>query len=207
MMNHVLICLFLLFSDNLFAQIGQADNGDGTYTNPILSSAKDNLRLFSYQLPENFKNYWDVPNLLLQKFPAEEFMATTKLVYNPCLDGEKIGFTVFGLDYAYLSLTKKGNSSELAFTTCKDADKGTAEKETVITKLTEKSTVFFRVLVKKDGLCQFSYSSDGATFMDVGEPFKARVGKWIGAKIGFFCTRNVKTNDSGFADIDYFEVK
>ena len=38
MMNHVLICLFLLFSDNLFAQIGQADNGDGTYTNPILSA-------------------------------------------------------------------------------------------------------------------------------------------------------------------------
>lgn len=171
------------------------------------SSGKGNLRLFSYQLPENFKNYWDVSNLLLQKFPAEEFVTTTKLSFNPRLDGEKFGFTVFGLDYAYLSLTKKGNATELAFSTCKDADKGTSEKETVVSKLTEKTTIFMRVSVKKGGVCQFSYSSDGMNFTDVGEPFTARVGKWIGAKMGFFCTRTVKTNDSGFADIDYFEVK
>ena len=145
--------------------------------------------------------------MLLQKFPAEEFVATTKLTFSPRLDGEKFGFTVFGLDYAYLSLTKKGNATELAFSTCKDADKGTSEKETVVSKLTEKTTIFMRVSVKKGGIYQFSYSSDGMNFTNVGEPFTARVGKWIGAKMGFFCTRTVKTNDSGFADIDYFEVK
>ncbi|MBC7652059.1 MAG: hypothetical protein H7101_09955, partial [Deinococcales bacterium] len=33
------------------------------------------------------------------------------------------------------------------------------------------------------------------------------VGKWIGAKVGVFCTRQTQTNDSGFADFDWFRVE
>ncbi|MEZ5308818.1 MAG: family 43 glycosylhydrolase, partial [Pyrinomonadaceae bacterium] len=40
--------------------------------------ADGRLRLNSVQLPVDFKNLWDLPNLLLQKFPAEEFTVTTK---------------------------------------------------------------------------------------------------------------------------------
>lgn len=31
-------------------------------------------------------------------------------------------------------------------------------------------------------------------------------GRWIGAKVGLFATRPDKTNDSGFADVDWFRI-
>ena len=39
------------------------------------------LRLFIVPAPDGFKNFWDLPNLLLQKFPAPEFTAGTKLTF------------------------------------------------------------------------------------------------------------------------------
>ena len=35
----------------------------------------------------------------------------------------------------------------------------------------------------------------------------AREGKWIGAKMGFFCTRQNVINDGGWLDIDWFRVE
>src|SRR6185436_4162824 len=46
------------------------------------------LRMNSVQVPEDFRNLWDVPNLLLQKFPAEEFTATAKVNLAPRFEGE-----------------------------------------------------------------------------------------------------------------------
>ena len=56
-------------------------------------------------------------------------------------------------------------------------------------------------------MCQFSFSTDGKTFTNAGVPFKAREGKWIGAKAGLFFTRPTKTNDAGTADVDWFRVE
>jgi hypothetical protein len=42
------------------------------------SPAIGSLRLFAVAPPVPLHNYWEVPNLLLQKFPAPEFSATTK---------------------------------------------------------------------------------------------------------------------------------
>ena len=35
----------------------------------------------------------------------------------------------------------------------------------------------------------------------------SKTGRWVGAKIGLFCTRTNITNDAGFADIDWFRVE
>jgi Beta xylosidase C-terminal Concanavalin A-like domain len=48
---------------------------------------------------------------------------------------------------------------------------------------------------------------NGSTFIPVYEKFTAQPGRWIGAKAGLFCTRQVKTNDAGFADIDWFRIE
>ena len=53
----------------------------------------------------------------------------------------------------------------------------------------------------------FSFSVDGKAFTNVGVPFKAREGKWIGAKLGFFFTRPGKFNDAGTADIDWIRFE
>ncbi len=162
------------------------------------------LRLFSYQV-DSAKNLWHVPNLLLQKFPAEEFTVTTKAFFKPRLVGEKFGFVIMGGDYAYISLIKKADANYLTYNTCKQAEKGSAEIERIITKFN--AEIYLQVKVVKGGVCEFGYSTDGISFIYIQEKFVAQPGKWIGAKIGVFCTRTTKTNDSGWADIDWFRIE
>jgi beta-xylosidase len=162
--------------------------------------------MFSVQQPANFKNLWDLPNLFVQKFPAEKFTATTKVTLDARFEGEKFGLVVMGLDYAYLSAINKGGKLFISQATAVNADKGTAEKETAPVELKNK-TFYLRVTVENEAMCQFSFSEDGKTFTPVGSAFKAREGKWIGARVGLFFIRNGKFNDAGSADVDWFRIE
>lgn len=174
----------------------------------FINGAKGSLRLFSDKLPDSARNLWDAPNVLLQKFPTDEFMVTTKLTFTPNtkLANEKAGLVVMGFSYAGLALKNKKDGIYLVQTVCKDAVKGKEEKETTILKMTA-PTAYLRVKVTKGGKCDFSYSLDGKTFSTAGEGFTAEVGRWIGAKVGLFCTRETQINDSGYADVDWFRVE
>jgi hypothetical protein len=179
-------------------------------TKPVwmfMNIAKGALRLYSYQLPTDAANLWFAPNVLLQKFPADEFTATTKITFTPNLklEGEKTGLTIMGFSYANIAMKSKKDGVYLVFTTCVDADKGKQEQEEIITKLSS-PTIYLRVKVGKNAVCNFSYSTDGVGFKNVGQPFTAEAGRWIGAKIGLFCTRTNQINDSGYADIDWFRI-
>jgi beta-xylosidase len=174
----------------------------------FLNPAKGTLRLFSDKLPDSAKNLWQAPNVLLQKFPAEEFRVTTKLDFtpNPRLENEKAGLVVMGFSYAGLALKSKKDGIYLVHTVCKDAEKGKSEKETTITKLTS-PTAYLRVSVTKEAKCRFSYSLDGKTFVNASDEFTAEVGRWKGAKVGLFCIREGQINDSGFADVEWLRVE
>ncbi len=171
--------------------------------------AKGVLRLFSDKWPDSAKNLWGAPNVLLQKFPAEEFRATTRLSFTPNakLRNEKAGLVVMGFSYAGLSLKSQKDGVYLVYTLCNGAEKGQREKETLVTKLSDAAVAWLRVAVTKGGQCRFSYSLDGKTFTAAGEMFTAEVGRWKGAKLGLFCTRETTTNDSGYADFDWFRVE
>lgn len=168
--------------------------------------AKGALRLNSFKWPEDAKNLWDVPNLLMQKFPAEEFTATTKFSFIPKTDGEKFGLVVMGMNYAIIAVAKKTDGLYISYANCIQADKGAGEIEKVATKINS-GELYFRLSVAKGGICNFSFSDDGKTFNDVGEKFTAAPGRWIGATMGFFCSRTQTINDAGFADIDWFRVE
>ncbi len=175
------------------------------------------LRLFSWQLAGEAKNLWDAPNLYLQKFPAPNFSATTKLTFTPMVIGERTGLVVMGLNYASLTLENTGKGFMLNQISCLNADKGTAETIHASVALTQ-LTLYLRVKVtqtkemNKDGInepkatCTFSYSTDGSSFKILGTAFTAREGKWIGAKVGLYCSRPGASNDSGYADVDWFRV-
>lgn len=169
--------------------------------------AKGVLRLFSAKTPDSSRNYWQVPNLLLQKFPADTFTVTTKCSFtpNPSLEGERTGLIILGVDYANISLVKKNNTLQLVYASCLKADKGAEEEQEVLKTITG-NTCWFRVKVGKDAVCHFSYSLDGVQFTEAGKPFTAQPGRWVGAKVGIFCTRNTQINDSGFADYDWFRI-
>jgi beta-xylosidase len=172
----------------------------------FVSSAYGFLRLFNVPLPKEFRNFWDVPNLWLQKFPAPSFTATTKVVFTARTDNEKTGLMVMGLDYAYVAVTKRSDGLYVSQVTCKDADKQTAEKETPGVRLTS-NNFYLRVRVGEDAVCSFSYSVDGKTFSPLGESFVARQGRWIGAKVGLFAVGSGEASEMGYADFDWFRVE
>lgn len=168
------------------------------------------LRLYSYYT-ENQVNLWDVPNLLLQKFPTEDFTVTTKVSFAPSskYTGERTGLVVMGADYAVLAIENRADGLILVQNVCRKADKKGKEEENASVKLSD-NTLFLRVKVKKDSekeaICSFSYSVDGKKFISLGENFTAKPGKWIGAKVGLFISRPKAVNDGGWVDIDWFRV-
>lgn len=169
-------------------------------------SAKGVLRFNSVLKPDSSKNLWDIPNILTQKFPAEEFTATAKFLLSPKTNGEQFGMVIMGMSYAAVSLQKKEDGVYLNYTKCMDAEHGKAEAVQEIRKIAA-GDFYLRVKVVKDAVCTFSYSSDGKSFTDISETFKAVQGKWIGATIGLYCIRTQKINDAGFADVDWFRIE
>lgn len=163
------------------------------------------LRLNCIFQPDSIKNLWDVPNLLLQKFPAPEFTATAKLTFNPAMVGDKTGLIVMGLDYAYISVEKTEDGITICRSTCLDAPAKRAE-EIIVGERIMPGEIYFRVQVFKGAVCRFAYSFDGGKFKTLGEDFSAKPGRWIGAKVGMFALSKIKTNDSGYADIDWFHL-
>lgn len=165
------------------------------------------LSLYSVPVASDYKNLWDVPNLLLQKMPAPAFTATTKLTLkpDPRYYGERTGLVVMGRDYALLSLENTKDGFVLSQNECLKADSG--KPEMVNTSVTLKDgTVYLRVQVKADDTCLFSYSLDNKKFIPLGKTFNVREGLWIGSKVGVFCTRPQQINDGGRSDIDWFRI-
>lgn len=180
------------------------------------------VRLYSYPVVPQYRNLWDVANLLLQKTPAPNFTATMKLTFSPTKQykGERTGLVVMGMDYAALVLENTASGLTLSQVVCHGADKGQPEQVNASVGLKE-GTVYLRVkfgcdgrkIVQSEGghdllvTCDFSYSTDGRTFSPLGTTFQAREGKWIGAKVGTFCTRPaIKASDGGWADVDWFRI-
>jgi beta-xylosidase len=165
------------------------------------------LKLYSVPVPENYQNLWDVPNLLLQKFPAMEFTATVRLSFfpNPRIEGERTGLLIMGIDYAALSLEATENGLILSQVECINAPEG--QRESVIhSRPVAGRTLYLRVNVDANAQCTFGYSTDGQRYQLIGRRFRAKEGKWIGAKVGLFCTRPVRNNDGGHVAVDWFRV-
>lgn len=118
-----LLCPASSNADDYVSRVWVADQGDGTYINPIIHAnyrpefgfptPYGYMRVYSHELSENFVNLWEVPNLLLQKFPAEEFTVTAKVKISSKADGQQSGLIVMGHDYCTLGLEKNGEKFDL----------------------------------------------------------------------------------------------
>ena len=167
------------------------------------------LRLFTYPQPKDAVNLWPSSNLLLQKFPAPDYSATTKVklqVDNEVWQNKKVGLLIMGNDYAYLSIQKNENGYSVAMIVCKDALKGGTEK-VIEEKVIAGSEAYLKVNVTApDAMCKFSFSENGLDFIEIGTAFKSLPDKWVGAKVGLFCKSNYGDNIGGYADIDWFRI-
>lgn len=166
------------------------------------------LRLFSIKVPENSNNLWTVPNLLTQKFPAPNFTASTKVKLTPedATEGKTAGLLIMGTDYQSLVITNKKDGYYLQLIRAEKAEKNNPEKILSEVKLST-NEVFLKVKVSEpNGICQFSFSENGKKYTSIGEPFQAKPGKWIGAKVGVYSISSQDAKRGGYADFDWFRI-
>ncbi|MFC4261759.1 glycoside hydrolase 43 family protein [Ferruginibacter yonginensis] len=191
------------FTGNTIAQQWQWQANPGlnwAYPYPANNSLRMNAVLTS-----DSNNLWDMPNILSQKFPGENFTATVKFNFQPKTVGERFGLTVVGLQYAAIEVVNTSNGLQLQYLQNDAAEK---EPHATVQQLSTLSAtnLYFQLQVKEGGNCTFAYSIDNKSFNVLPFSFKAAPGKWIGAIVGMYCSRTKSTNDAGFADVDWFRV-
>ena len=155
------------------------------HANPVdswssLSARRGWLRLSAVA----HEDLWTTPNLLLQKLPSRKFTVTTLVDGSHLMEGDRSGLLMMGREYSYLAIAGTAGGLRLV------------RPDKTIRELKNKS-VFLRVSMS-DGICEFSYSTDGKNFSPAGEPFTAKPGVWIGAKVGLFSLGH------GYVDYDWF---
>ena len=171
-----------------------------------LNQIPDRLRLYAVKNISQNGNFWFVPNLLLQKFPAPHFTITTKMDFHPELEGEKAGLVIMGKKWAYVALVKtrdgiQAGMFEGAYQQCDDLT------QAIGTVPVKSGSCYFRVEVDTAGTCSFSYSLNNETYTPIGRKFQAVPGVWIGAKAGLFCISPNIPESKGYSDFDWFRVR
>lgn len=182
-----------------------------------MPTAFGSYRVYTHKVSEKFQNLWEVPNLLLQKTPADKFTATTKIRFTSKDQNQTGGLLMMGLDYSGLVVKRVGNDFQLIQISCKSADKGKPQTEQLIATLKPTAVdqvdyqpgthidIYMRMSVN-DGKMHFSYSLDGKKYTKCGTEFTMREGKWIGAKIGFVAYEPGQKTNRGWIDADWFRV-
>ena len=175
------------------------------------------MRIYTYKMDEEAKSFWLVPNMLLQKTPADEFTATAKLRFTSKDQNQMGGVIMMGLDYSALVVKRVGQEFQLLQITCRAADKGKAHEEHLIATLkpTAEDKIPYRPGIHEDiymrmtianSKMHFAYSLDGKKFVSCGEEFKMREGKWIGAKFGFLAVESAGKADRGWVEADWIRI-
>ena len=182
-----------------------------------MPTANGTFRLFTWKLPSAAENLWLVPNMLLQKTPADSFTATTKIRLAAKAEHQAGGLIMMGRDYSAIVVERVGDEFQLKQITCLKADEGRAEESQLIGtfKPTDKDLTPYHPAIYMDiylrltvsaGNVTFAYSRDGKRFTAAGSTFRMREGKWIGAKMGLVAVERNEKGDCGLLDIDWFRV-
>jgi hypothetical protein len=168
-----------------------------------MHSPEGYLRLYC----QPYDNLWEAKNILSQKLtaPAETF--TAKVDFRAGVAGDRAGIVIHGRDLATLSFVAlEDGSIVLRQSECYKAEKGAEEVVNEECLWSEDRQLLLRVSISEGGMCFFSWAEYGGEFHTIGKPFKAKEGKWIGAKFGLFAVTSGKTNDGGWIDVDWVRV-
>ena len=182
-----------------------------------MPTAFGTMRIYTHKLSTDFKNLWEVPNMLLQKTPNDKFTVTTKLRFTSKADGQFGGLIMMGHNYQALVVKRVGKEFQLLLITCKEADKGKPQQEELVATLPPTAEdkidykpgihedIYLRLKVD-DSKVKFSWSQNGKKFKDCGSEYQMKEGKWIGAKFGFVAAETNPKVDKGWIDADWIRV-
>ncbi|WP_324671314.1 glycoside hydrolase 43 family protein [Hymenobacter sp. GOD-10R] len=164
------------------------------------------VRLHAAAMPTDNGSLFYAGNLLLQKFTAPAFEATTKLTFKSEKAGERAGLAVMGNYYTSICLEQKAIGSRIVVYEGKRQDRKYLLPRELASIEVSTETVWFRVRVNADATCAYSYSLDGNSYQEIGGRYPVEKGTWIGAKVGLFCLSPSVLKSKGYADFDFFSV-
>lgn len=161
-----------------------------------LTARTGRLRLFPQFALEG--RLADAAHLLLQKFPAREFVVETKLRIPDGHAHVHAGLVVLGGNLAALDVRRTPDGVRVRLVT-------SAEVRGEVC-LPHEGAVRLRLVVGDGGGCRFGVVMESGTFHQVGPEFFVRTGVWVGAKFGLYCTSPRADDLSGHADFSWVRV-
>lgn len=173
----------------------------------------------------------DYRNLLLQKWPAPEFICTAKMNLGGLKEGDRAGYVSLGMIYSSAAVTlKDGNYVLEAIKGTQSFDCDTAYTDEQVSEICtinpenfadENKTIYFKYSVKCLGHTAhremdipvenapeeeitIAVSFDDKEYKDI-ITIPSKAGRWVGVKSGVFCTHNnaVKSDGQGYVMVDY----
>ncbi|ADL43390.1 glycoside hydrolase family 43 [Caldicellulosiruptor obsidiansis OB47] len=174
----------------------------------IIDNKKSVLKLFAVckSSLQQEKSIFYMPNLLLQKIPAEEFEVVTKMKVNFNTKGTFSGLIVSGYKYSAIGIEKREDGNYLIQILGEVSGNKVYEKITVSEKINQ-NEIYLKLRMRKCANSEFLYSFDGTEFFKFGIEFVPKEDIWTGSKVGLFCVnRDVegKVLEKDFAEFDYF---
>ena len=204
-----------------------------------MPTAFGTMRVYTYKMEDGREkmeegglNLWEVPNMLLQKTPADAFTVTAKIRFTSKADGQFGGLIMMGHNYQALVVRREGREFKLLVISCKDADRGKPQQEELIATLKPTAEdkidykpgihedIYLRLKVSRPSaskeaaplgqegspIVRFAWSQDGKKFKDCGGEYQMKEGKWIGAKFGFVAAETNPKADRGWLDADWIRI-
>jgi beta-xylosidase len=149
------------------------------------------LRLF----PQPATDFGAAPSLLLQKLPGPTFSLETWLELADPGSVVSAGLIVMGEHHAALAASGAAGGVVLRLL----VDDAVTHEVRV-----NGPGVRLRLEFGEQGLCRFSFGARDGILTEVGAPFQAVPGRWIGSKVGLFSLAKQSVTSPAYADFDYF---
>ncbi len=153
---------------------------NANYRREWYSPERDGLKLYAQQVEEGLP-LCDVPNLLLQKWPAPEFTVTACLGLDAMEDGDVCGMVSLGGRYDGILVCRRGGRLFLHQRTGLLADR--KEKDTELEAFSG-SRLYLRMRVEAESRISWEAGDSEECLHPVGEATEALPGRWVGVKSG-----------------------
>ena len=148
-----------------------------------------------------------LPQLLLQKFPAERFHVQTAVHLMFSQDGDEAGIAIYGQRFAALRVRYCAPTLQLSLCHGWIDDRGETHQESIeLEAIAACNEIALGFRVDYDGIVRFRYRLTQREWQQVTPSFSAGAGKWIGARMGIYA-RGAHENAGGSAVFSPFIVR
>ena len=150
------------------------------------------LRLYAFR-PLAPDNLMKAGNTLTQRcFRTASNEVIVKLDVSGMADGQKAGLCHFAKTHSGLGVAQEGATRVLEYRNNQEITKGPELRG---------NTIWLRSTWGLDGQSRYSFSEDGQTFTEFGQPYVLSWGHYRGDRIGIYSYNNKA--DEGFVDADF----